>query len=67
MNPTSWILWLFLANGNVVVVQHEYATLDDCLETQRIVQNYQAATRTSAVDHILCLPGDERRTRAGAQ
>lgn len=65
-NATTWILWVFLANGNVLVA-HEYRTLDSCLETQRIIEADQQSRGSRAVDRMLCLPADGHGARAGVQ
>lgn len=65
MNATTWILWVFLANGNVVT--QEYVTFEACHETQRIIQQDAQIRGSRAIERMLCIPGDERGRRAGVQ
>ena len=53
MAATITIMWILLANGNVVT--RDYPTLEDCLSTQRILQNYAQVASDRRFDHILCI------------
>ena len=58
MIPTTYILWIFLANGNIYT--RETPNLDSCIATQLSIQTDHEIRGDKSITKILCLAEDKR-------